>query len=253
MAAQKYLNFYETVKEANIRLQYTVVLYDGYPYFIFCITDDNRPDGIFRVYMEPIGHPEGSVIGRIGGIPHDYPSNERGKLMDEWMAKYPDSGVVRKKMNSPMFNKFRPFPLGMCNTQSKTVYLERQPQRQTHQGLTQQMICQSNICLDGGKQPRFCIDMQRSDFRDCVLGIYPSVEDCIKNLTDPDIMNTEVGFHRDFAFVRGPIDTIFLAYKTDVVGLLENGDTSRLRLPKTFEHTKEVIIGLNVFDNVIVK
>jgi hypothetical protein len=51
------------------------------------------------------------------------------------MAEHPAAGILRKQMNSPLFNKFRPYPLGMCNTKGqRAYYLERQPNRKTEQG-----------------------------------------------------------------------------------------------------------------------
>lgn len=252
VTTKEYPNFYENIKEATMRLQHTVVMYDGKPYYVLCITDD-RPDGIFRVYMEPIGNPGGNVLNRVGGVPYDYPSPEKGKLMDEWMKKNPKEGVIRKMMNSPLFNKFRPFPLGMANVDGKCFYLERQPQRHTQQGLTQNMLYQSPVCLEPQKSRYNNLDITGPYFRDVVLGIYPSIEDCLKHLTDPEVLNDAVGFHRHFALVRGPIDTLFLAYKSDIVGYLPHGDTTSVRLSKKFVHTREAVAESGFFADIVVK
>lgn len=246
-------NFYENIKEANLRLQYTVVLYDDIPYHILCITDD-RPDGIFRVYMEPIGHPNGSVFDRIGSVPHDYPDHsQRGKLMDQWMVNFPDSGVIRKMMNSPSFNRFRPFPLGMCNYGGHTVYMERQPQRHTQQGLTQNMIQQERLMLSDTKGRGGMVGIMSPSFKDCVMHFYPSIEESIKNLSDPDIQNESVAFHKDFALLRGPVGSLFMAYKTDIIGILPNSDLSCVAIASKFSHTKEVVAELGVFKDIVIK
>lgn len=162
-------------------------------------------------------------------------------------------------MNSPAFNKFRPFELGMCNTGGRTYYLEWQPQRHTQQGLTQNHISQSTVELEttapGSKAASKYspVGMQTEAFRDCILGAYPNFSDCVKNLLDPDIENNAVGFHRNFALVRGPIDTLYLAYKGDVVGCLPYGDARILRLSRKFAHVKEATDDLRLFDDILIK
>ena len=247
---KEHVNFYENIKEALMRLQYTVVMYDGEPYYVLTIAD-GKADGIFRMYMEPIGREKGSVLNSYGNVPHESDPAHRMKCMDEWMDKNPNSGVIRKMMNSPLFNKYRPFPLGMCNVGGRTLYLERQPLRHTQQGLSQAMLVASEVSLGNIKSRLNAVDIHSPQFRDCVLGIFPEVKDCISNLLDPDIMNDAVGFHRNFAFVRGPVQTLFLAYKGDVIGLLPHGDTSTVRLAKQFAHTKEVVADLNLFGDII--
>ena len=254
--SKEYPNFYETIKEAQMRLQYTTVLYDGEPYNILCVTGDDQPDNIFRVYMEPIGHPKGSVVDRIPGIPYDMGGHpEQGKMMNLWLAKNPDSGVVRKMINSPLFNKFRPFLLGMANNEGQTFYLERQPQRQTQQGLTQQMIYQSPVRLDSspGSKDRGGVPMNSPSFKDCIMGVYPTFSECLTNLGDPEIMNDAVAFHRYFALVRGPINTFFVAYKSDIIGFLPRPDASEVRIARQFAHTKEVVEGLGLFNNIEIR
>lgn len=247
-------NFYENIKEANLRLKNTIVLYDGYPYHIITIAG-GKPDGIFRVYMEPIGQLEGGVFDHHVPLPHDALDDVRGAMMDEWMHNNKDQVVIRKMMNSPLFNKFRPFPLGMCNTQGCVLYLERQPQRHTHQGMTQNMLCVEEVSINKGNFPRSrkdSVTVHSPAFRDTVQGIYPSFQDCVKNLLDPNIANEAVGFHREFALVRGPVNTLFLAYKGDLVGVLPYGDTKLIRISNEHRHTKEVVENLNLFEDIIV-
>src|SRR3546814_20877703 len=59
---------------------------------------------------------------------------ERGKRMDNFLKDNPDCGIIRKNMDSPLFNRFRPFPLGMCNLNGETYFLCRSPTRNTQQG-----------------------------------------------------------------------------------------------------------------------
>jgi hypothetical protein len=47
-------NTFETVKEAMMRLRRTVVVYDGQPFVVLCITN-HKADGIFRIYLQATG------------------------------------------------------------------------------------------------------------------------------------------------------------------------------------------------------
>lgn len=252
MVTKEYLNFYENMKEATMRLQYSVVLYEGEPYYVLCLAN-HKEDGIFRVYLDPIGHPEGSINNRTSGIPVEHPDSfQRGELLDQWMDKNPKSGIIRRVMNSPGFARFRPFPLGMCNYHGNVYYVERQPQRHTQQGLTQQMLYQTLVRLDLQKTRTNTIDVTGLEFRECVLGQFPSFTECVKNLLDDKVSNKGVAFHRDFALVRGPINTLFLAYKSDVVGFLPFNDAKVVRLSAAYLHTKEAVIGTGLFSDIIV-
>lgn len=250
-----HVNFYENIKEAHIRLLHTVVMYDGIPYLIRAITAD-RADGVFRVYLAPVDNE-----GKERAFPEIHSLSPEGagigKAIDTWMEANPKSGWLRKKMNSPLFNKFRPFPLGMCNYGTNTFYLQRQPQRNREQGLTQAMVSQSLISLDKKAKARAeagmggIVPLDNIAFRGCVLSQHPSPQECVANLNDPDIANEAVAFHRDFAFVRGPIDMMFLAYKDDIIGALPNRDFSQLRLGRHYNHTREVVSELNLFGNIV--
>ena len=253
-------NFYETIHETHMRLRGTIVLYAGEPYVVLCITN-HRDDGIFRIYLEPIGNGEEMLsYHRKNPPPINHFSSDDpalGVAMDEWMKTYPDTKIIRKMMNSPAFNKFRPYPLGMCNYDGRVLYLERQPQRKTEQGLTPSMVAFQRINLsiaDNGKaQSRSgcMVDLYSASFRDCIMGVHPSAQECLDNLKNPEILNEAAAFHRQFALVRGPLGMIFLAYKTDIVGVLPNRDLTVLRLGREFGHTREVIELLHIFDTII--
>src|SRR3546814_18111544 len=111
----KYTNFYETVKEADMRLRHTLVMYDGEPYYVLLISD-HKKDGVFRIYMDKAGNEHGFAFQREQ-VPYEASSswNVTATVMDDWLEKNPDKGVIRKMMNSPKFNQFKPFPLGMIN------------------------------------------------------------------------------------------------------------------------------------------
>lgn len=252
--SEKYVNFYENLKEAKMRIEHTVVMYDGKPYYVLAVCD-HKPDGIFRVYLDDLSSP---AIDRYSDIPIHYapaaiedPSH--GQMMDKWMEKRPNAGVIRKMMNSPLFNKFRPFPLGMCNYGKKTYYLERGPSRpHSQQGLTKTMLHATCIDPSSGSKGSIPLSLTSKELYRTIIGDYPTAKECLDALKDPTVLNTSVGFHRNFAFSRGPAGIIFLAYKTDIVGFLPERDLSSVVLDRSFAHTKEVVEDLSLFSSVLV-
>jgi hypothetical protein len=263
----KHKNFYETAKEARLRLQGTVIWYDGPgeqgPYYVLTVTD-HVPDGAFKIYMKAIGQ-------RYLSDPSVYPPNEMmnqedanlGPAMDKFMNVAPKFGVIRKDLTSPHFNNFRPFPLGMMNSVKRdksgkaldceTLYLERQPNRLTQQGLIKSMIYISPVNAAMKKDPTqvsYQFDIWSPDFKDCIIGKYPSIDKCLSKLADPLIANESVAFHRYFALVRGPIDMLFLSYKGEIVGLLDNRNLSQITVAREHKYTREAIAELNVFKDI---
>jgi hypothetical protein len=252
---KEYPNFYENMEECYKRLRNTVVLYDGRPYRVHGI-GNNRPDGIFRMYLMPlVGLGQKEYQSMPNPMNYTIDSSDFGNAMDEFMKANKDTPVLRKQINSPLFNKFRPFPLGMCNSDGNTYYLERTPNRKTEQGLIATMISESIISTavqsNAGKMPYGNIALFSKEFEACVMADFPPAVICLKALTNPSIDNTAVAFHRYFALCRGPIDTLFLAYKADIVGVLPNNDFSRLKLGKEFEHTREVVEDLHLFNQIV--
>lgn len=250
---KEYPNFYETLKEAKMRLEHTIVLYDGVPHYIWCITN-HKPDGIFRVYMEPLNNENGNAVNRIGGVPYDHPDDIRGDNMDKWMEKHSDGGIIRKMMNSPMFNKFRPFELGMCNYRGNAVYVQRQPRRETNQGLTEGMLHCTPIELvpsaPGARRIGPSVPSFGPQIHNCIMGVYPTIQECLVNLADPKCANNSVAFHRQFAILRGPLLTLYLSYKGQLIGFIPGSDTSVVRLDKEFAYVKEVVEATKVFDKI---
>lgn len=254
----KYPNFYENLKEAHHRLLRTTVVYDDTPYSVVAITD-HKKDNIFRVYLMPMEKTH-HTINLWDYLRAANPDNHNlGPYIDKWMDENPSEGVLRKHMNSPLFNKFRPFPLGMCNANGSVLFLERQPVRQKEQGLTPGMILETKVQVNKplfskyGSSPNsglHNISINSKEFVSCVRGEYPSPMECLAGLKDPEVTNDGVAFDRNFAFLRGPIDTMFLAYKADVVGHMPHGDVSEVRLSKEHKYTKEVVEALNLFENI---
>ncbi len=260
---KEYTNFYETVKEAEMRLLQTAVMYDGEPYYVIMIAN-HKKDGVFRIYLDKMGTERGLSVRTDSDNPAAaYPSGGMGdslaNMMDAWLEteRGKKSGVIRKMMNSPAFNKFRPFDLGMCNNAGGVaVYCERQPTRHTQQGLMHNMVSSNPLYippLDGdrkfiSKQP----DFYGIPFFDCIMGKYPTACEALTGMMNPKVGggNSSVAFHRNFAFVRGPMDLMFLAYKSDIVGLLPMNDFSVVRLDKKFVHCREVIGKLGLFGEI---
>lgn len=248
---KQHVNFYESINEARMRINNTVVLYDGQPYYVLLVSD-HKPDGIFRVYLDPVGQEGGMECQTRTNLPTNTiisPNDNMGVLMDEWIDKNPGTTILRKKMNSPAFNRFRPFPLGMMNILNTVYYLERQPTRKVEQGLTNGMIVSYKLDV-GSVQPTNMSDLTGVGMKDTILGLYPSAEECIEALTDPEVANKGAAFNRKFAFLRGPVNTLYLAYKNEVVGFLPNNDLSCVRLGRAFTHTKEAVAELNIFREI---
>lgn len=252
-----HVNFYENLAEAKMRLLNTVVMYDKKPYMVIAIAE--HKDGVFRMYLRNLVREKvDKELDAILQYQSDTP--EVITLLDKLVDKKEGGQFLRKKMNSPKFNKFKPFPLGMCNQVTKEharcYFLERQPQRHREQGLTGSMVNESIVSLSSIQpyNPRGGLNavyMTSEGMYACMLGQYPSAQEVLENLKDPDVTNEAVGFSRLFALIRGPVGTMFLGYKDTTIGLLENGSFDRLRLSKRHIQTKELIQELNLFKEVI--
>lgn len=252
----EYPNFYENLPEALKRLWQTVVLYDGEPFYIRAICA-HRDDGIFRVYMHPLGT-EGYCR-----LLEKYHREDigLGHELDQWLET--DEGrrsqIIRKRLDSRKFNRFRPFPLGMCNFAGRAYYLERTPNRKTEQGLIPSMVLETPVTCSTSNQPVGGIsgprnvDLWSNWFRLCVKGEYPDPDTCLQALLDPDVTNESAAFHREFALVRGPLNMLFLAYQQEVIGLLPNSDFSLIHLGKNQGYLREVVEELKLFQYINVR
>jgi hypothetical protein len=261
----KFKNFYENVKEANLRLRGTIIWYNGPgeegPYHVLVISDHDGSD--FKIYMKKLGQKYMNIHGVMPPSEHYGDITGIGGHMDKFMKDYPKFNLVRKDLSSPHFRAFRPFPLGMMNLVTKnkagqpidceTLYLERQPNRQTQQGLIKSMVFVKHVNAAMSRAPtqaHFTFDLWSEDFYDCIMGNYPSIETCLSKLRDPNVANEAAAFHRNFALVKGPIGMIFLSYKGEVVGLLDNKNLSSLTIDSEYKYTKEAISDLHIFNNI---
>lgn len=253
----RYPNFYECLEEAHARLLRTTVLYEGRPYYILAITD-HKNDGIFRTWLAPIENVNLPVMKEFTticvSISQSNPS--LGDHLDKALEKNPDAGVLRKHMNSPKFNRFRPFPLGMCNVDTQVYFIERQPIRpKMEQGLTKTGLYETLI-TSGSRQdnPRKTMelpDMFSEAFKTCITGDHLSFDLVLDSLMNPKVVNDALAFHREFALVRGPLEMLFLAYRTEIIGVLAKNNKSELRLGREFKFCHEVVDELGVFDIIL--
>jgi len=248
----KYPNFYESLPEANKRIKGTVILYDGQPFHVLAVAN-HMNDDIFRVYMEPLcsaGESESQFnpFDSISKNSGDNPSV--GPLCDQYLESKKHTKVIRKMMNSPHFNKFRPFPLGFVNIDGRCVYVERAPTRRTEQGLNSQSLIQHSVCLS---QPNFRsrgVGLLSYELADTILGNYPSFDETFEALNNPEISNVGAAFDRKFALVRGPIGMLFLAYKDEIVGVFPNNDKSFLKIGENFRHLTEILTATEYFGRI---
>lgn len=251
-----YPNFYSHLKEAEIRLNSTIVLYDDEPHFIYCVTD-HKSDGIFRVYMEPLNtHGEYETFN--SNVPMSGHPSTRGDDMDKYLESKKNSKIVRKMMNSPKFNKFRPFPLGMMNTGEKTYYLQRSPTRNTQQGLMSSAINGDIVSIDpnasngrrglGGSS--IGVSWDNPNLYDVIKGNYPEFGECLSMMRDNSCTNQTIGFSRDFALLRGPLDLVFLSYKGQTVGHIPEDTLPTVNLGKGFKYLKEQVSELRAFKKI---
>lgn len=249
-------NFYETVEEVRMRLKDSVILYDGKPYYVLNVAN-HKKDNVFRLYLDPLSTETMPYQATVGNAPCNWGANDSVNYaieMDAWMETEAGkkSGIIRKQMTSPLFNKYRPFPLGMCNYGGDAVYVTRMPTRSTIQGLQGS----SFRCVGPSLNPVRSDGMPRpnllgSEICQTILGMYPAPQDCIDSLLDKRCTNSGVAFHREFALLKGPIDLLFLAYKNDVIGVLVENNFSRVRLGSNYTHLREVVEELNLFQDIV--
>jgi hypothetical protein len=251
----EYKNFFENQKEAAMRLQQTVVLYDGSPVEIVCVAD--HPDGILRAYIRPTGY----TPAEFDSMPKPSSSHMANAAYTSGLATYMDTfiqdnpgcGIIRKHLNSPLFNKFRPFELGMYWNPPHVYYVERQPNRRVEQGLIKPMIVATKLTPipEKGENVSGDVDLFGPEMKRCIIGEHPSPKRCLEAIHDDRLDCKAAAFDRHFALVRGPIGTLFLAYKNNVIGQLPNGDYDKVKLGKAYTYCKEAVADLHLFNNII--
>src|SRR3546814_15988082 len=111
----KYTNFDETVKEADMRLRHTLVMYDGEPYYVLLISD-HKKDGVFRIYMDKAGNEHGFAFQREQD-PYEASTswNVTATGLDACLENNPDKGGIRTMMNQHKLNQCNPLTQEMIN------------------------------------------------------------------------------------------------------------------------------------------
>jgi hypothetical protein len=246
-----YPNFFESLAEAQIRLSGTVVLYDGEPMQVFSLNQKGAKAPILA-FCQPVGEKFKNIK-----LPNNFFTCSQGgsaqaDILEKLIDSDPSCGLVRLELTDPKFNKFRPYELGMYWSGEDIIYVERQPNRKTEQGLTPTMLkCQRlNFSNENVGSSPSSVNMTGPEMYRCIRGQHPTPLTCLEKLTDDKYANNAAAFHRHFAFVRGPVDTLFLAYKNDVVGLLPNNDFSQVKISKEFRYTTEAVDELGLFATI---
>lgn len=253
---KKFKNVYEDLQEAQKRLQRSIVKYKDDFYYVLKVLD--HEDGTYRVYMDELGH--GDVgRGRLAGFPRvisnpfDFADEHYEKTeMDKYLKRNPNSGFVRKAINSRHFGKFAPFPLGCINGDSGEVfYAERSPMRNSAQGLLSNAPVIDKVTMyDEFYESSYSV--YSDQFLMMLKGEYPSYQEVVEKLRDPEVINKGAAFSREWSVLRGPIGMLMLCNKGCAVGVIGvNNDTVTLDPEK--EYLKESIEELGLFKTITVE
>lgn len=222
----EYENFYENLEEAQRRLTGTVVLYDGEPVYIAQVSNV-REDNTFRLWCQKL--PNEDLNLGIG----DLPEGER------------PVNSFRKKINSPRFNKFRPFEMGYINLfQTRAggklffpVYLTRTPARRGKQGFNEGSYnCRDN--RGGDRRPSFVDIIFSEAFVEMIKGDYPSYREVVARVQDVE----EGGIAVDRAFCvckDRESGIVFLDYRSETVGIAR---ADEILLSDKFSFLRETIV-----------
>lgn len=219
-------DYYENIDEAQFRLQGTVVTYDGKPCYIQNI--QRHRDGILRCY----------IVMLPNRIDRRY-DDEFVEVVDDDDEINPDiPQAIRKKITSPKFNRFRPFPMGFVNffrDYPKAKYLTRIPGRRSKQGLYSETFKVDHIDTRMADRGGFNTYVSQPEFRDCVVGEYPTFEEAMDTLR----ADTAIAVNREFAIERDNLGLNYLYHRLDKVGIARGRE---VLLADKFSFLREGII-----------
>lgn len=210
---------YESLQEAEMRLQGTVVLYDEQPVYITRVTGaapgDPKPD-IFRVYAVPL--PSRAGVGRV------------------------EDEEFRRFISSRRFD-FRTIPLGFMNLAGGIYYCTRLPQRQQKQGLANATFGCTEIAGPRGEGFRLNSVIQNKEFVSMVRGEYPTFEQAMAAVSKNGVFG--MAFSRHYALVSDDdLDgLVYLYYKNEKVGFLMD---SKVTLSSKMTCLKEALTELGL-------
>lgn len=221
-------NIYDNLEEAQFRLAGTVVTYDSKPCYVQNV--EEHRDGIIRLQIVPLPH----NVGR--GV------RENRDDIDEDSNLFPAGALIRKKINSPKFNRFRTMPLGYMNyfdngrngaRVTMAHYVERIPVRRSKQGLSQEGCRMKTVTEQ--MQVTFAGMIASQAFYEMAIGEYPSYEEAYQRL----VTGSCIAVTRDFAVYRDQDGFPYLLHQNKKIGICSR-DT--VTLGRNFQYMREEIV-----------
>ena len=195
---------YDTLEQASLRLNGTVILIGGTPAYVAEVRHD-REGKIILVYFN---------------------SSDRNAVPKEIEAN--DPSVDPRNMR-----------LGYVNDRRHTYFLARTPARQQAQGLNRRNVY---TYTPGTEEPmgNMFEDLRRNgSLYKALRGEYPTIEQCAEQLNAYDSEIVSRAFHRHFALVRNDnFDFLELHYKNERIGY---GDLNNFTLPSRYSYLTEMI------------
>jgi hypothetical protein len=252
---------YETLDDARMRLQNTIVLYDGEPVYITEIgqmkAGDPKED-IYRVYAAPLpyegekgglhfnkarvelaaAHWDAFIERQVGRPVHPKPAP---KAPPEPAPEDPKE-LLRKFISSKKFD-MAPFPMGFVNTESGVFYCQRRPRRQQRQGLSHETFLGQPVGRNF-EPLAFHEILNSPEFVDCVKGKYPTYNDS-KLALEIAKDSVSVAFDRHFALVKDEhiSELLYIYHKKEKVGFVMEG---KVKLANNGQCLRESLKELNV-------
>lgn len=195
---------YETLEEIKMRLESSVVLYDGAP-----------------VYITRVAAPEADD------------KKEISRVFFRELPYEPDGRDIRKFLSSRKFDLNIP-NLGYINHRGRALYLTRAPVRQYSQGL-----CNKNTTVMelGGRRSEWSFnDIIRGDgLANLLKGSYPSFKEAGEILNEK---TQSVAISKSFAVnIDNDLDVLMMSYKGTKCGLAFKGERA-IRLSPKFHFLK---------------
>lgn len=132
------------------------------------------------------------------------------------------------RLSDELWN-WKPVPTGFVNTGDKVFYVQRKPVRKWKQGLSRDNCSVFPKAL--GMQEMF----KSKQFGRTVMRDYPSYKEAFAKVRSE---GGQVAFHPDLAISRSKVGPIYLLYRTDTVGWLEQGE---LILGDDWSFLKEIV------------
>lgn len=213
---------FEDLNQARARLSSGVFTFDGEP--ISVRTVEPHSDGVLRVFFDYLGHNGEPPAGRAG---------------------------VRKMINSPSFNRFKPFDLGFINmnesrfgeaAENRALFSARRPVRMSRSGLTgENFVAKAlygSLNREGRSQTEgidFSHIVNTRSFCDMVRGRYPSFSECFDYVRSNRAAGSSMAFDRKWALSREDSGLIWLYRDSEKVGLMSERGLILLNAQRHFQ------------------